>query len=317
MDATTATATPIARGPRTVRPREPDDAVGTYLRSMVHLPRLEPAVQDQLLRAYHSSRDPALARRLVLANLRLVVKIAGEYRRSGADLRDLVQEGVLGLMRAVEKFDPAQQVKLSTYAALWIRAHLLRYLTRNWRQVKIGTTQAQRRIFFNLPGELRRLAQEDTDESPAAVIAARLRVRPDEVESLMQRLAARELSLDAPLDREGHGTARVDQLADDEAGRPDAQAESAMMHQHLRDCVASIRGELGPRETVVLDERMLADEALSLDALARRLGMTREGVRQIERRVVRRLADRLDSSGQTASPRRAAHRPPQRVLSAA
>ncbi len=173
-------------------------------------------------------RDPDLAYRLVTANLRLVVKIAHEYRRAAFNLLDLIQEGNVGLMHAVQKYDPFRGVKLSSYAAWWIRAYILRYLMDNWRMVKLGTTQAQRKLFFNLRKEQERLLSQGFEAAPK-LLAERLDVTEQDVREMDQRLSNDEFSIDAPVlgaqdeARQTHGDRLVqsgapvdEQLADKE-----------------------------------------------------------------------------------------------------
>src|SRR5258708_15504744 len=160
-------------------------------------PLLSREEEHELAVKFARTRDPELAWRLVTANLRLVVKIAHEYRRAAFSLLDLIQEGNVGLMHAVQKYDPFRGVKLSSYAAWWIRAYILRYLMDNWRMVKLGTTQAQRKLFFNLRKEQERLLGQGFEAQPA-LLAEKLEVSEQDVREMDQRLGNDEVSLHPP-----------------------------------------------------------------------------------------------------------------------
>ena len=174
------------------------DALQRYMSEVARHPLLTREEEHRLATEFQKTQDPRLAYRLVTANLRLVVKIAHEYRRAAFNLLDLVQEGNVGLMHAVRKYDPNRGVKLSSYAAWWIRAYILRYLMDNWRMVKLGTTQAQRKLFFNLRKEQEKLLQQGFDAAPR-LLAERLDVSEQDVQEMDQRLSNDEFSLDSPV----------------------------------------------------------------------------------------------------------------------
>jgi RNA polymerase sigma-32 factor len=198
------------------------DPMAAYLREIQRHPLLTPEETHALAAKFITSQDPAIAARLVTANLRLVVKIAYEYRRAYKNIMDLVQEGNIGLMQAVKRYDPYRGVKLSSYAAWWIRAYILRFILNNWRLVKLGTTQAQRKLFFNLRkkrGELQAMGIDPTN----AEIAKQLNVPESDVAEMDVRLAQSEKSLDAPVgDADGRAIAKVDMMPSVGAG-PEAQ----------------------------------------------------------------------------------------------
>ncbi|MBW2457088.1 MAG: sigma-70 family RNA polymerase sigma factor, partial [Deltaproteobacteria bacterium] len=179
------------------------DPFQAYLHEVQRYPLLTATEEKDLTRAYAETGDPAVARRLVTANLRLVIKLAYEYRRAYRNMMDLIQEGNIGLMQAVKRYDPYRGVKLSSYSAWWIRAYMLRFILNNWRLVKLGTTQAQRKLFFNLKKQKAKLTAMGVDPTPQ-LIAERLGVKETEVIEMDQRLASSDASLDAPLgDSEG------------------------------------------------------------------------------------------------------------------
>lgn len=245
--------------------------------------------------------DTSAARRLIEANLRLVVKIAYEYRRAHRNLLDLIQEGNIGLMQAVRKYDPYRGVKLSSYAAWWIRAYILKFILNNWRLVKIGTTQAQRKLFFNLRKEKERLEQLGFHPEPA-LLAERLDVRERDVIEMETRMGSPEASLDAPmagLDGEGART-RHDLVAAQEEARPDIRVEenefTALLRQKLEAFARTLKG----REETIFRERWLTDSPLTLQQIGDRYGVSRERARQLEKRMLTRLRKFLEEEFGTA-----------------
>jgi len=245
--------------------------------------------------------DTNAARRLIEANLRLVVKIAYEYRRAHRNLLDLIQEGNIGLMQAVRKYDPYRGVKLSSYAAWWIRAYILKFILNNWRLVKIGTTQAQRKLFFNLRKEKERLEQLGFQPEPA-LLADRLDVRERDVVEMETRMGSPEASLDAPmagLDGDGART-RHDLVADQDEARPDVRVEENEFTALLRQKLESFAGTLKGREETIFRERWLTDNPLTLQQIGDRYGVSRERARQLEKRMLIRLRKYLEQEFGTA-----------------
>ena len=204
------------------------DPMQVYMREIQRHRLLTPDEEHSLAVTYAKTQDVAAAARLVTANLRLVVKIAYEYRRAYKNIMDLIQEGNIGLMQAVKRYDPYRGVKLSSYAAWWIRAYMLRFILNNWRLVKIGTTQAQRRLFFNLSKEKARLTAMGIEPTHAQ-IATNLRVEEKDVVEMDRRLARGDASLDAPVgDSEGRQTTRMELLPAMTDG-PEAVAEPIVL----------------------------------------------------------------------------------------
>ena len=189
----------------------PLDTLQRYMREVTRHRLLTREEEHELAVRYREAGDVDAAYRLVTANLRLVVKIAHEYHRTAFQLLDLIQEGNVGLMHAVKKFDPYRGVKLSSYAAWWIRAYILRYVMENWRIVKLGTTQAQRKLFFNLRKERDKLAAQGFDPTPK-LLAERLDVTERDVTEMEQRLSQDDFSLDVPIS-EDNRSSRADRLA--------------------------------------------------------------------------------------------------------
>jgi RNA polymerase sigma-32 factor len=271
------------------------DPMQLYMREVQRHALLTPEEEHEIAVRYTQTGDVEAARRLVTANLRLVVKLAYEYRRAYKNMMDLIQEGNIGLMQAVKRYDPYRGVKLSSYAAWWIRAYMLRYILNNWRMVKIGTTQAQRKLFFNLSKERARLSAlgiEPTHEE----IAKRLNVEEKEVIEMDRRLARSDASLDSPIGQgDGRPTSRLELLP--AAGRgPDAITEDAQMHDLLRSRLADFRRTLSGKDVAIFDKRLTAEEPLTLQELGNEFGVSRERVRQLEARLTGKLREYLKES---------------------
>lgn len=265
-----------------------NDPMQAYLREVQRHPLLTPEEEQTLARRYSETQDVAAAARMVTANLRLVVKIAYEYRRAYKNIMDLVQEGNIGLMQAVKKYDPNRGVKLSSYSAWWIRAYILRYIINNWRLVKLGTTQAQRKLFFNLNKEKAKLAAMGIDPTPE-LIAKNLGVETQEAAEMERRLSSGEMSLDAPVgDNEGRPVSRIELMPSAGAGPDSAVAEgelSGIVHEKLVEFRSTLKG----KDLDIFDKRLVADEPLTLQELGDQFGISRERVRQIEARLTMHL----------------------------
>lgn len=265
------------------------DPLTAYMYEIRRYPLLSREEEHELAVQYSRSRDPVIARRLITANLRLVVKIAHEYKRAYRNLLDLVQEGNLGLLQAVEKYDPHRGVKLSSYAAWWIRAYMLKFILNNWRLVKIGTTQAQRKLFFNLSKEREKL-EADGFVATSKLLAERLSVPEQEVTDMSQRLGQSETSLDAPVGRDDEGGRRqVDLLESPGSTRPDLTAESEEFRALLRQKLSEFEQTLTGREKLLFQDRLMADTPLTLQDVGERFGISRERARQLEARLLGRL----------------------------
>jgi RNA polymerase sigma-32 factor len=207
---------------------------------------------------------------------------------------DLIQEGNIGLMQAVKRYDPYRGVKLSSYAAWWIRAYMLRFILNNSRLVKLGTTQAQRKLFFNLNKEKARLSALGIEPS-AAEIATRLQVEEREVVEMDRRLSSGEASLDAPIgDSDGRSVSRIEMLASANQG-PDRAFEALEMGELVRERLQRFRETLKGKDVTIFDKRMIAEDPLTLQELGHEFGISRERVRQLEARVTLRLRDYLKS----------------------
>jgi len=274
------------------------DPMTVYLREARRYPLLTPDEEHALATRLVEHGDTQAARKLIEANLRLVVKIAYEYRRAHKNLLDLVQEGNIGLIQAVSKFDPYRGVKLSSYAAFWIRAYILKFILNNWRLVKIGTTQAQRKLFFNLRKEREKLEQLGFQPT-TALLAEKLDVPEKEVVEMERRLAAPEASLDAPVGGSGSGDddgsrTRLDYLPSDDA-RPDRAVAQSEFSELLRGKLDAFARTLEGREQTIFRERWLTEEPLTLQEIGDRYQVSRERARQLEKRMLDRLKKYLEA----------------------
>jgi RNA polymerase sigma-32 factor len=269
------------------------DPLSAYMREVQRHPLLSPDEEHRLAVSYHKDpEDLTAAARLVTANLRLVVKIAYEYRRAYKNMMDLIQEGNIGLMQAVKKYDPYRGVKLSSYAAWWIRAYMLRFILNNWRLVKLGTTQAQRKLFFNLSKEKARLSALGIEVTDAE-IAKRLNVAEAEVAEMDKRLARSDASLDASVgESDGRSVSRVE-LMPSPGSTPDQVVEGAELSELLQDRLSQFRQTLSGKDVIIFDKRLVADEPLTLQELGDEFGVSRERVRQLEARLTGKLREYL------------------------
>jgi len=264
------------------------DPLGAYMRDIQRYPLLSKEEEHELAVRFFEHDDLEAARRLVTSNLRLVVKIAYDYRQAYKTILDLVQEGNIGLMQAVKKYDPYKGVKLSSYAAWWIRAYILRYILNNYRLVKVGTTQAQRKLFFNLQKEKARLSAMGI-EPTAELIAERLNVPERDVVSMDMRLAAGDASLDAPVGTsEGRLVARVELLPSEEARADDTLAEAEVGDQ-FTEKIHEFGKSLKGKEKKIFQDRLVAEDPKTLQTLGDEFGVSRERVRQIEKRLLQKL----------------------------
>jgi RNA polymerase sigma-32 factor len=264
------------------------DPFATYFREIAKHKLLTPEEENALAVRYVQTGDVRAASRLVTSNLRLVVKISYEYRRAYRNMMDLVQEGNIGLMQAVKRYDPYRGVKLSSYAAWWIRAYILRFILNNWRLVKLGTTQAQRKLFFNLNKEKQRLIAQGISPDHAE-IAKRLDVTENEVMEMDRRLSSGDASLDAPIgDADGKPLTRLDLLPSGSEPQ-DEVVGSAELGGMLREKLARFRATLQGKELTIYDERLVAEDPKTLQEIGDHYSISRERVRQLEARLQGKL----------------------------
>ena len=270
------------------------DPFTAYLSEVQRHTLLTPEEEKEISTRYAQTGDVKAAARMVTANLRLVVKIAYEYRRAYRNLMDLIQEGNIGLMQAVKRYDPYRGVKLSSYSAWWIRAYILRFILNNWRLVKLGTTQAQRKLFFNLNKEKQRLTAMGVDPT-SSELARRLDVPENEVVEMDRRLSGNDVSLDAPVgDSEGRALSRVEMLPSGGAGADETLA-GAEIDDMVREKLVAFEKTLTGKDVAIFRDRLMADEPITLQEIGDRYGISRERVRQLEKRLQDKLKAYLQS----------------------
>lgn len=266
------------------------DALSSYLREISRYPTLSREEERALAIRYLEEKDLEAAYKLVSSNLWLVVKLARDYERAARNLLDLIQEGNIGLLEAVKNFDPYRNVRFPSYAVWWIKAYIIRYVIANWRLVKLGTTQAQRKLFFNLKKEKERLEREGFFPGPK-LLAEKLNVKESEVVEMEQRLSGADVSVDAPIQEEGESNL----LSVLPSG--DLSAEELLAQKELRALILKAIGEFGStlndKESIIFRERMLGEEKATLQDIAEKLSLSRERIRQLENRIREKLKSYL------------------------
>ena len=267
------------------------DPLQRYLVEVRRYKLLTKEEEHQLALTYRENKDPDAAYKLITSNLRLVVKIAFEFHRAWVmNLLDLIQEGNIGLMQAVKKFDPYRGVRLSSYASFWIRAYILRFILDNWRLVKIGTTQAQRRLFFNLQKEKTKLEALGYSAEPKKLAEA-IGVKEKEVIQMDQRMSSWEASLDAPM-RDDAERSLMDFLPASKElidGKLEDNEIKSILYEKLKD----FKKTLKDKELYIYQNRILAENPATLQEIGDKYGITRERTRQIEEKLLRKIKDFL------------------------
>ncbi len=280
-----------------VFPGSTGSSLELYLAEINRFPLLSVDEEQVLARRFRDSGDTRAAHRLVTANLRFVVKVSYEYRSYGFRMADLIQEGNIGLMKAVQKFDPDKGIRLISYAVWWIRAYIQNYILKSWSLVKLGTTQAQRKLFFSLARTKRELDKDsvehgaDSDGHDAHKVAHKLRVKPGEVREMEQRMDGRDLSLDAPLgDDSAHS--HVDFVASPGPSQDD-ELSGAQEQRMVSGRVVDALARLDVRERYIIEQRVMSDRPLTLKELGEHFGFSRERARQLEIRAKEKLKQEL------------------------
>ena len=266
------------------------DALTRYLAEASRYPRLTSEQEHDLAVRWRDDHDREALATLVTSNLRLVVAVALGFRRAFANVLDLIQEGNLGLMEAIERFDPYKGTRLSTYATFWIRSRIIKYLLDNWRLVRVGTTNARRKLIYGLRAEKERMEREGLTPT-TKLLAARLGTSEEDVIAVDSALGARDSSLDAPVG-EDSDTTRGD-LLPGETPTPERQAAEAELRARLQQVLAEFEERVTPRERMLMRERLLSDEPITLQDIADREGVTREAIRQSEARLIVKLREYL------------------------
>jgi len=270
-----------------------------YLREIARYPLLSPEEEFELAKRHYDHKDPQAAHRLITSNLRLVVKIASDLNKAQMNLLDLVQEGTLGLMQAVKKFDPYKGVKLSSYAAWWIRAYILKYLLENRSQVRIATTTNQRKLFYNLQKETNRLLAEG-EEVDVKLLADSLEVPEKDVIEMQKRLESSDVSLDAPIhtgDGSSSPTTYGEQLSDDAQVSVEVELSKRQIRVLFEEYLEEFEKTLKVRDLEIFQSRILADNPKTLQEIGEDYAISRERARQLEARILRRLEDFVREKG--------------------
>lgn len=269
----------------------PTGSLEQYLQEINQYPLLTSDEEKKLARLWIDNNDLDAAHKLTTSNLRFVVKISYEYRRYGIRLGDLIQEGNIGLIMAIKKFDPDRGVRLISYAVWWIRAQIQNYILQSWRLVKIGTTQAQRKLFYKLEKTKRMLAR--LHGGPEMVkreqVAEALDVKVELVEEMEQRLGAQELSIDGRYQSEGDEGRSLTEVLADTAPSQEEIIGDAEFEEARKKCLNQALKQLSERERLIIRRRRLSEDTQTLSEIGKDLGITRERVRQLEARAIRKL----------------------------
>jgi len=268
-------------------PAVSNPALHRYLQEISQYELLSREETEELASRFQETGDPEAAYRLVSSNLRLVVKVAMDFQKYWMqNFMDLIQEGNVGLVQATKKFDPYRGVKFSYYAAYWIRAYILKFIMDNWRLVKIGTTQAQRKLFFSLNKE-KKLLEAQGFKPDVKLLAERLNVKESEVIEMGQRMDNWDVSLEAPV-RSDSEDEQKSFLPQEGPGVEDIVA-SQEMRERLAEVLAGLEDKLNDKEKIILTCRLLSDEPQTLQTIADQFGISRERVRQIESNLLKKL----------------------------
>lgn len=266
----------------------PYDTLGYYLAEIRKYPLLSKEEEFRLAVDYKERKDMDALVKLTLSNLRTVVSIALEYKDTHLNLSDLIQEGNIGLMQALRRFDPYRGVRLYTYATFWIRAYILRYIINNWRLVKIGTTESQRKLFYNLMKEKQRLESQGFESSPK-LLAEKLGVKEKDVIEMSERLGSWEVSLDQPVYEGSEETLLGNIIPGDENFEDIIEREE--IKGLFKEKLEEFSKILNNRDLEILQERLLSSEPKTLEVMGKRFRISKERVRQIEKKTVQRLKD--------------------------
>lgn len=266
----------------------------SFVRKAMRAPMLEADHERNLAQRWRDENDEAALHELTTAYMRLVISMASKFRHYGLPLADLVQEGNVGLMQAAARFDPAREVRFSTYAAWWIRSSIQDYVLRNWSIVRTGTTAAQKSLFFNL----RRLRAKIDDTGDAVMtaknkkwVSEHLGVPERDVETMASRLSGSDRSLNAPLAADGD--AQWQDLLPDNSATPDQVVMEERDNAKRKEWISQALQVLNDRETLIISERRLTDDSVTLEVLGKRLGISKERVRQIEHQALNKLRKTL------------------------
>jgi len=284
-------ALPVVKGSEDLIPTDP---LKRYMIEVGQYPIMTPEEEKETAEHYRKHEDKESAQKLVLSNLRLVVKIAMEYRSAYYHTLDLIQEGNVGLMRAVQKYDLDKGVRFTSYAAWWVRAYILKFILDNFRLVKVGTTQAQKKLFFNLMKEKEKIESMGI-HATSKMISENLDVKEKEVIEMQKRLGSREVELDAPR-KHFEGALNMDFVPVGDESAED-QAEQAQLKGILLKNLDEFTKGLNEKEAKIFTERLFAEVPQTLQEIADTYGITRERIRQIENKVVKKMQAFFEDKG--------------------
>jgi RNA polymerase sigma-32 factor len=270
------------------------NSLETYLVQINQSPLLTPEEEFQLAERVYKYKDIKAAQKLVTSNLRFVVKVAFEYKSYGVKLLDLIQEGNIGMMMAVKKFNPYKGYRFISYAIWWIRAYMQNYIIKTWSLVKIGTTQAQKKLFYKI-GKVRKALESNRDnEKRYELLAKDLEVAKEDIIEMEQRMSSRDLSLDTPFD-EDHELTHLELLQEESSNQEEALAQEEERRIRERQ-VQNAMKRLNEKEVYVIKNRIMADEPLTLQEIGSHLKLSRERVRQIESEALKKLKKEFSTS---------------------
>ncbi|PIR17524.1 MAG: RNA polymerase subunit sigma-70 [Deltaproteobacteria bacterium CG11_big_fil_rev_8_21_14_0_20_49_13] len=265
----------------------PVDPLKAYLSQVAAYPMLSEEEEKELARRFHEEGDVEAAKKLVTSHLRLVVKIAMEYKNAYHNVLDLIGEGNVGLMHAVKKFDTTKGARLGHYATWWIRSYILKYILDNFRLIKIGTTRNQRKLFFNLMQEKQKIEQMGY-YADSRLLSSKLGVDVSEIEEMSNRLTHPEIGLGTPVSHEPKSAILEDFISDDEIPM-DEKLSNKQMSDIFKERLEQFSKVLKPREVKILHERLLSEVPLTLQEIANEYGISKERARQIEARLMEKL----------------------------
>lgn len=280
----------------------PTTSMEKYLAEISNYPILSREEEYKLAMRYKKYGDLDAARKLITSNLRFVIKIANEYRGYGLNPMDLIQEGNIGLMHAVKRFDPTKGYRLISYAVWWIRAYIHNYIIKTWSLVKLGTTQAQRKLFYRLRSAKHKMDIENEKLSPKDYknLADEFGVTDEAVIEMEQRIGSKDLSLDAQV-REDSGTTHADLLESESSNQEEVLTKVEEEEEVKKGLQVALKS-LKERERFVVENRILTDKPLTLEELGTKLNLSRERVRQIENAALKKMRDVLERMGVSSSP---------------
>jgi RNA polymerase sigma-32 factor len=266
------------------------DPLKMYLAEISRYPVLSREEEYRIALLIHERKDRDAAQKLVISNLKLVVKIALEYYNTYLNILDLIQEGNVGLLHAVMKYNPYKGTKFSTYAAFWIRAYILKYIMDSWSLVKVGTTQGQRRLFFRLNKEKQKLESLGIYPTPK-LLASTIDVKEEEITSMQERLTYTDVSLDTPV-HDGSDDTIMDTIrSDDDVEEIVSERQKSAM---LSKKVSEFRNTLDDRDIFIFNHRVMAEEPMTLEEIGNRFSISRERVRQVELRMIKKLKEHFE-----------------------